>query len=59
MENGEPAQPEPAREPTMLERIRNMWEFANLAQYIYLFGKAVKIDEELGIEVRIPLLPYA
>jgi len=51
MEAAEPSQPEPAKELTLLERIRNMWEFANLAQYIYLFGKAVKIDEDLGIEV--------
>jgi len=36
----------------MIERIRNMWEFANLAQWIYIFGKAVKIDEDLDIEVR-------
>lgn len=41
---------EPAREPTLLERIRNMWEFANLAQYIFTFGRAVKIDENLDIE---------
>lgn len=51
MEAVEPAQLEPAKELTQLQRIRNMWEFANLAQYIYLFGKAVKIDEDLGIEV--------
>lgn len=28
-----------------------MWEFAALMQYIFTFGKAVKIDENLGIEV--------
>ncbi|KZF26370.1 hypothetical protein L228DRAFT_11053 [Xylona heveae TC161] len=41
------AEPE---EPSTLDRIRNMWEFANLMQYIYIFGKAVKIDEDLTIE---------
>lgn len=50
MEAVDPPHPELAKEQTLLQRIRNMWEFANLAQYIYLFGKAVKIDEDLGIE---------
>jgi hypothetical protein len=43
---------EPPKELTVLERIRNMWQFANLAQWIFIFGKAVKIDENLDIEVR-------
>lgn len=47
--------PEPQEERPMIERIRNMWEFANLAQWIYIFGKAVKIDENLDIEVRSAL----
>lgn len=42
---------EPQEERSVIERIRNMWEFANLAQWIYIFGKAVKIDEDLDIEV--------
>jgi hypothetical protein len=42
---------QPQEERPMIERIRNMWEFANLAQWIYIFGKAVKIDENLDIEV--------
>lgn len=37
-----------------LHKLRNMWEFASLMQYIFLFGKAVKIDEDLDIEVCIP-----
>ncbi|KAG4425700.1 hypothetical protein IFR04_001162 [Cadophora malorum] len=41
---------EPPKEPSLLERIRNMWEFANLAQWIFTFGRAVKIDENLDIE---------
>ncbi|KAI9677263.1 MAG: hypothetical protein M1829_002605 [Trizodia sp. TS-e1964] len=42
--------PAPPKEPTTLEKLRNMWEFANLAQYIFLFGEAVKIDESMDIE---------
>jgi hypothetical protein len=42
---------EPPKEATMLERIRDMWEFANLSQWIFTFGRAVKIDENLDIEV--------
>ena len=38
-------------EPSMLERIRNMWEFANLAQYLFIFGKAVKVEDDVVIEV--------
>ena len=28
-----------------------MWEFSNLMQYIFIFGRAVKIDEDFTIEV--------
>lgn len=48
----------------MLHRIRNMWQFANLFQFILLFGQALKLDDNLDIEVRpIPVravlgLPY-
>ncbi|KAB8291123.1 hypothetical protein EYC80_009811 [Monilinia laxa] len=41
---------EAPKEPSMIDRLRNMWEFANLAQWIFLFGKSVKIDENIGIE---------
>ncbi|KAK0276166.1 hypothetical protein LTR54_015330 [Friedmanniomyces endolithicus] len=34
----------------VLQKLRNMWEFASLMQYIYLFGNIVKIDENLDIE---------
>ena len=47
---------EAPKEPSLLERIRNMWEFANLAQWIFIFGKAVKVDENLDIEVHSFLL---
>lgn len=42
---------EPAQDTSLLTRLRNMWEFANLMQYIFIFGKAVKIDEDFDIEV--------
>lgn len=38
-------------EPGPLHRLRNCWEFANLMQYISMFGKVMKIDEDFGIEV--------
>jgi hypothetical protein len=37
--------------PSTLQKLRNMWQFANLAQYISLFGDAVKIDKDLDMEV--------
>ena len=37
--------------PDTLRRLRNMWEFASLMQYLYLFGKAVKVDDDLDIDV--------
>ena len=42
---------EPATEQSLLDKVRNRWEFANIMQYIFIFGKAVKIDEDLSIEV--------
>ena len=42
---------EPIPERSLLDKLRNTWEFANLMQYIFIFGKAVKIDEDLDIEV--------
>jgi hypothetical protein len=35
----------------LLRRIRNTWCFANLYQWIQVFGSAVKIDERMDIEV--------
>ncbi|KAI5462942.1 hypothetical protein BGZ63DRAFT_351780 [Mariannaea sp. PMI_226] len=37
-------------EHSLLHRIRNMWQFANLCQWIYIFGKAVKIPESIDVE---------
>lgn len=46
----EPAVPEEHQET--LAKLRNMWQFASLMQYIFLFGHVVKIDEDFDIEVR-------
>lgn len=47
----EPVAAVPAEQQAILTRLRNMWEFASLMQYIFLFGHVVKIDEDLDIEV--------
>ncbi|KAI9766072.1 MAG: hypothetical protein M1840_006779 [Geoglossum simile] len=44
------AEGSPLHEPSLLDRIRDMWEFANLGQYLFIFGKAVKVDQDLDIE---------
>ena len=48
-----PAQDQAPQPPSLLIQIRNNWQFANLVQYIYLFGDALKIDKELDVEVRL------
>ncbi|KAI1328293.1 hypothetical protein F5Y16DRAFT_369343 [Xylariaceae sp. FL0255] len=45
-----PTPPQPAQEQSPVLRIRNSWQFANLFQWIYLFGRVVKIDESLDID---------
>lgn len=40
----------------LLHELRNMWEFSNLMQYIYSFGKVVKISDDIDIDVRDPPL---
>lgn len=35
----------------LLQRIRNMWQFANLCQWIYIFGEAIAINVSIDIEV--------
>lgn len=37
-------------EPSLLHQLRNMWQFANLCQWIYIFGKVVKIDDRYDTE---------
>ena len=46
--------PKTEQETGLLTRLRNMWEFANIMQYIFIYGKAVKIDEDFDIEVPAP-----
>ncbi|KAL8970888.1 MAG: hypothetical protein Q9197_003565 [Variospora fuerteventurae] len=41
---------EPAADLSFLQRIRNCWEFSNLMQFIFIFGRAVKIDEDFTID---------
>ncbi|KAJ6171055.1 hypothetical protein N7470_000122 [Penicillium chermesinum] len=41
----------PAAEPGLLQKIRSFWEFACLMQYITMFGRVMKIDEDFEIEV--------
>lgn len=38
-------------ELSTLQRIRGMWEFAAFMQYLFFFGKAIKVDD-LDVEVR-------
>lgn len=48
-----PGEPEiPAEHRETLTKLRNMWEFASLMQYIFLFGSVVRIDDDFDIEVR-------
>jgi hypothetical protein len=42
---------EPAEEPTTLHKLRNMWQFANLAQYLHNFIDALRVDKDFDIEV--------
>ncbi|KAL2365768.1 hypothetical protein RJZ56_001223 [Blastomyces dermatitidis] len=38
------------QEPGLLHQLRNMWEFSNLMQYIYTFGRVVKITDDIDID---------
>ncbi|RMZ82775.1 hypothetical protein DV738_g1492, partial [Chaetothyriales sp. CBS 135597] len=42
--------PQEPKEQPLITKIRNMWEFASIMQFIYMFGKVVKIDEDFDIE---------
>ena len=53
MEDPEP--PQEKQQTSILSKIRSMWEFAAVMQYIFMFGKAVKIDEDFDIEVPYPM----
>ncbi|KYK54510.1 hypothetical protein DCS_06468 [Drechmeria coniospora] len=34
----------------LLCRIRNMWQFANFCQWVYIFGRAANIDDSVDVE---------
>lgn len=40
------------QEESLIHQLRNSFYFANLYQWICIFGKVVKIDDNLDIEVR-------
>lgn len=44
-----------SQEESLIQNLRNSFYFANLYQWICIFGKVVKIDDNLDIEVRAPL----
>jgi hypothetical protein len=46
---------EPPTIPSLLVQIRNTWEFASLMQYLFFFGKAVKLDD-IDVEVGLYLI---
>jgi hypothetical protein len=48
-----------AEDQSLLQKIRNCWEFSSLMQYIFFFGKVMKIDEEFGIEVLSTLKSFS
>ncbi|KAK2737058.1 hypothetical protein FQN55_001328 [Onygenales sp. PD_40] len=45
-----PVQKQDEEHGGLLNQLRNMWEFSNLMQYIYSFGKVVKINDDIDIE---------
>ncbi|KAB8339144.1 hypothetical protein FH972_022080 [Carpinus fangiana] len=42
---------EMAGEPSLLQRVRNSWQFASLMQYIQIFGDAAKIPEKVDVDM--------
>ncbi|PVH98786.1 hypothetical protein DM02DRAFT_29961 [Periconia macrospinosa] len=40
----------PPEEPSTLQKLRNMWQFANLAQYLSLFKGPLKLGNDVSIE---------
>lgn len=43
--------PQKEKSPSLVQKIRNMWEVACVMQFIFMFGKALKMDEDFDIEV--------
>ncbi|KKA30521.1 hypothetical protein TD95_003375 [Thielaviopsis punctulata] len=46
-----PTVSKPPEAPEAVKKLRNNWRFANLCQWIYLFGRAVKIPDEIDVDV--------
>lgn len=46
------ASPQESQEESLIHKLRNSFYFANLYQWICIFGKVVKIDDNLDVEVR-------
>lgn len=44
---------EETKENETLTALRNMWQFAAFMQYLFLFGKVVKVDEDFDMDVSI------
>lgn len=47
-----PSEPEQRKEDSLIQKLRNSFYFANLYQWICIFGKVVKVDDNLDIAVR-------
>lgn len=47
-----PSEPEQRKEDSLIQTLRNSFYFANLYQWICIFGKVVKVDDNLDIAVR-------
>ncbi|GAM86473.1 hypothetical protein ANO11243_044870 [Dothideomycetidae sp. 11243] len=43
-------QDEQRKDNPLQSRLRNMWQFASFMQYVFLFGKIVKIDESIDMD---------
>lgn len=44
-------EPSPAASSSHLDLLRNMWQFANLVQFLSFFGEAIGANVNLSIEV--------
>lgn len=51
-----PPETQQPKENSLIHQLRNSFYFANLYQWICIFGKVVKIDDNLDIQVR-PCFP--
>lgn len=57
IEPDEPLEEEPPQISPQLKKLRNTWEFANVYQYIAIFGNVIKVDGDLGIDVSLRNAP--